>query len=353
LSSNSRSAKGILASGLTVVSSFPGGSMKKSIQHKLICLLAFIFATSASCGSPAPNAPKAVKTVAFITNAASDFWKIARKGTEKADTELADVTVSFMMTNTGAIQEQDGHIRAALETGTDAIAISVIDPAAQKKVINDAVKSGVLVITQDSDAADSDRSLYLGADNRAAGRQAGELIKKALPQGGKIMVFVGKREVQNAKDRFEGLKESLQGSKVEIIDLMTDDTDEGRARQNAYETLQKYPDVAGMVGLWSYNGPAIMQALRPAGKAGQIKVVCFDDERATLAAIKDGAIFGTVAQQPFEYGYQSIQMAAKILRGDRSVIPASKTILIPTVVIQKNNVDDYTKKLNQLLGVAP
>ena len=326
--------------------------MKRSIQYKLICLLAFIFAAFAGCGSPATRAPKAVKTVAFITNAASDFWKIARKGCEKADTELADVTVSFKTTNTGAIEEQNGLIRDSLETGADAIAISVIDPAAQKKVINDAAKSGVLIITQDSDAADSDRSLYLGADNRAAGRQAGELIKKALPQGGKIMVFVGKREVQNAKDRFDGLKESLQGSKVEIIDLMTDDADEGRARQNAYETLKKYPDIAGMVGLWSYNGPAILQALRPEGKVGQIKIVCFDDERATLAGIKEGTIFGTVAQQPFEYGYQSVQMAAKILRGDRSVIPASKTILIPTVVIQKNNVDDYTKKLNQLLGVT-
>jgi ribose transport system substrate-binding protein len=80
--------------------------------------------------------------------------------------------------------------------------------------------------------------------------------------------------------------------------------------------------------------------------------VCFDDERATLAAIKEGTIFGTVAQQPFEYGYQAIQDAAKILKGDRSVIPPSKTILIPTVVIQKNNVDDYTKKLNQLLGIT-
>ena len=325
--------------------------MKRSIQHKLICLLAFIFAAFAGCGSPAPRAPKAAKTVAFITNAASDFWKIARKGCEKADTELADVNVAFKTTNTGAIEEQNGLIRDSLETGADAIAISVIDPAAQKKVINDAAKSA-LVITQDSDAADSDRSLYLGADNRAAGRQAGDLIKKALPQGGKIMVFVGKREVQNAKDRFEGLKESLQGSKVEIIDLMTDDADEGRARQNAYETLKKYPDIAGMVGLWSYNGPAILQALRPEGKVGQIKIVCFDDERATLAGIKEGTIFGTVAQQPFEYGYQSVLMAAKILRGDRSVIPASKTILIPTVVIQKNNVDDYTKKLNQLLGVT-
>ncbi len=326
--------------------------MKRSTQHKFICLLAFIFAMSASCASPPPKAPKAVKTVAFITNASSDFWKIAHKGCEKADTELADVTVSFKTTNTGATEEQNGLIRDALDMDeADAIAISVVDPALQRKVINEAAKRA-LVITQDSDAPDSDRSLYLGADNRAAGRQAGELIKKALPQGGKIMVFVGKREVQNARERFEGLKESLQGSKVEIIDLLTDDADAGRARENAYQTLKKYPDIAGMVGLWSYNGPAILQALRPEGKAGQIKIVCFDDDRATLAAIKDGTIFGTVAQQPFEYGYQAVQMAAKILRGDRSVVPESKTILIPTVVIQKNNVDEYSKKLNQLLGIT-
>jgi len=105
-----------------------------------------------------------------------------------------------------------------------------------------------------------------------------------------------------------------------------------------------------MVGLWSYNGPAIVQALRPEGKLGKIQIVCFDDERATLAAIKEGTIFGTVAQQPFEYGYQSVKTAAQILKGDRSVIPANKTILIPTVVIQKNNVDEYIKKLDQLLG---
>ena len=323
--------------------------MKRLTSVKLICLLALIFATSASCASP-PKAPKTVKTVAFITNATSDFWKIAHKGCEKSDAELPDVTVAFKSTNTGTAKEQNGLISDALEMDTDAIAVSVIDPVGQKQVINDAAKRA-LVITQDSDAPDSDRALYLGADNRAAGRQAGELIKKALPQGGKIMVFVGKREVENARERFDGLKESLQGSKVEVIDLLTDDADEGRARQNAYETLKKYPDIAGMVGLWSYNGPAILQALRPEGKLGQIKIVCFDDERATLAAIKEGTIFGTVAQQPFEYGYQAVQMAAKILK-DRSAIPASKTMLIPTVVIQKNNVDDYTKKLNQLLGIT-
>jgi ribose transport system substrate-binding protein len=318
-------------------------------MKKSFCLLTLILVLSVSCASP-PKPAKAVKTVAFITNSTSDFWKIVRKGCDKADTELPDVAVVFKTTNTGTTEEQNGLIRHALDADeADAIAISPIDPAGQKKVINDASKRA-LVMTQDSDAPDTDRALYLGADNRAAGRQAGDLIKKALPQGGKIMVFVGRREVQNAHDRFEGLKESLQGSNVVVIDLMTDDADAGNARNNAYEALKKNSDIAGMVGLWSYNGPAIVQALRPEGKLGKIQIVCFDDDRDTLAAIKDGSIFGTVAQQPFEYGYQAVKTAAQILKGDRSVIPANKTILIPTVVIQKNNVDEYSKKLDQLLG---
>lgn len=323
--------------------------MKRSIQCKLVCALALVLSLSVSCASP-PKPPKAVKTIAFITNSTSDFWKVARKGCEKADAELPDVTVAFKTTNTGTIEEQNGLIRQALDRDeADAIAISPVDPGGQKKIINDATKRA-FVMTQDSDAPDTDRALYLGADNRAAGRQAGELIKQALPQGGKIMVFVGKREVQNARDRFEGLKESLQGSKVVIIDLMTDDADPSNARQNAYETLKNYPDIAGMIGLWSYNGPMIVQALRPAGKLGTIKIVCFDDDQETLAAIKEGTIFGTVAQQPYEYGYQTVKTAAQILKGDRSAIPGNKMIFVPTVVIQRNNVDDYRKKLNQLLA---
>ena len=325
--------------------------MKRSVQLTFVCAVAIALGLAISCSSSPPTkTQKPVKMVAFITNSTSDFWKIARKGTENADTEMTDVAVAFKTTNTGAVDEQNGLVRHALDVEeADAIAISPIDPTAQKTVINNAAERA-LVITQDSDAPDTERALYIGADNRAAGRQAGDLIKKALPQGGKIMVFVGKREVQNAKDRFEGLKESLQGSKLVVLDLMTDDADPGDARANAYEALKKYPDIAGMVGLWSYKGPAIVQALRPQEKLGKIQIVCFDDEPATLTGIKEGSIFATVAQQPFEYGYQTIKTAEQILKGDRSVIPANKTIFIPTVVIQKNNVDEYSKKLEQLLG---
>jgi ribose transport system substrate-binding protein len=179
---------------------------------------------------------------------------------------------------------------------------------------------------------------------------AGEEVKKALPNGGKIMVFVGKADAQNAKERYEGLKAALEGSKVEIIDLRTDDTDHARAKQNAADTLTSYPDVAGMVGLWSYNGPAIINAVKEAGKSGKVKIVCFDEEADTLAGIADGTVTSTIVQQPYEFGYQSMILLSKVLGGDKSVIPADKKVIIPTRVIDKAGVEEFSAKLKELRG---
>lgn len=289
------------------------------------------------------------KKLAFVTNNASDFWTIARKGVEKADAELNDVTVEFKIPGEGTAAEQKRIIDDLLSTGINGIAMSPVDPDNQTELINETAKKA-LVVTQDSDAPNSDRAVYVGTDNVAAGRQAGELIKEALPNGGKIMLFVGKADARNASERAQGIKEALQGTNIEIIDTRTDDTDRARAKSNAADTLVKYPDIAALVGLWSYNGPAILNAVKEANKTNQVKIICFDEEDETLAGVKEGSIFATVVQQPFEFGYQSVKVMEKILSGDKSVIPANKQINIPTLVIKQNDVDAFQKKINDLRG---
>jgi len=287
--------------------------------------------------------------LAFVTNTAADFWTIARRGTEKADAELDDLTVEFKIPSDGTAAEQKRIVDDLLAKGVDGIAISPVDPENQTQLINETAKTA-LVITQDSDAPKSDRAFYVGTDNVAAGRQAGGLIKEALPQGGKIMIFVGKLDARNAQERYQGIREALQGSNVEIIDVRTDDTDQVRAKSNVADTLVKYPEVKALVGLWSYNGPAILSAARDANKIGQVKIIAFDEEDPTLAGVRDGSIYATVVQQPFEFGYQAIQLMHKVLHGDRSVIPASKQVFIPTLVIKRDSVEAFTKKINQLRG---
>jgi len=297
-----------------------------------------------SCSKPGGG-----KKLAFVTNNASDFWTIARKGCEKADAELPDVTVEFRIPADGTAAEQKRIVDDLLAKGIDGIAISPVDPVNQTQLINEVAKQ-TIVFTQDSDAPNSDRSCYVGTDNVAAGRQAGGLIKEALPQGGKIMVFVGKQDARNAQERLKGIKEALEGSNVQIIDVRTDDTDRVRAKSNVADTLVRYPEVVGLVGLWSYNGPAILNAVRDAGKINQIKIICFDEEDETLAGVKAGAIYGTVVQQPYEFGYQAMKMLAQVISGDKSQIPANKQKFVETQVIKQDNVEAFTTRINQLRG---
>jgi ribose transport system substrate-binding protein len=208
----------------------------------------------------------------------------------------------------------------------------------------------VVVFCADSDAPKSDRACYIGTNNVDAGKQAGELIEQAIPGGGKIMIFVGTLDAQNARDRLSGIKQTLSDPKFQILDVRTDQTDTTRAKANVADTLVKYPDVACLVGLWSYNGPAILGAVRDAGKAGQVKIVCFDTDEETLAGVKSGDIFGTVVQQPFEFGRLSMINLAKVIGGDKSVIPDSKQIFIPTLAITKDKIDEFVTGQNKLLG---
>ena len=321
----------------------------------LVCSLALISLLIAACQPAGPSSnqsagqPGGKFKVAFVTNNASDFWTIARKGCEQADKELDNVDVEFKIPPDGTAAEQRRIIDDLLAKGVSGIAISPVDPANQTQMINEIAKQ-VLVVTQDSDAPNSNRICYIGTDNVAAGRQAGQLVKEALPQGGRIMVFVGVLDAANAQQRYQGLKEALAGSNVQIIDVRTDNTDRVRAKANAADTLVNFPDIAGMVGLWSYNGPAILGAVKEANKVDKVKIVAFDEEDPTLNGIKNGEIYATVVQQPFEFGYRSMELLAKVLNGDKSQIPASKQIFVPTIAVKKADVEEFTKKINSLRG---
>jgi ribose transport system substrate-binding protein len=323
----------------------------KRHSAKLIASLACLAVATTGCMSRDSNAAGGAKTlkVAFVTNNSADFWTIARRGVEKADEELADVQAEFRITADGTAAEQQRVVDDLLTKGVDAIAISPVDPQNQTAPIDAAAKRA-LVFTQDSDAPESARTCYIDTDNLAASRQGGQPIREAIPDGGRIMLFVGKLDARNAQDRVQGIKEALTGSNITIIDVRTDDVDDVRAKANAADTLVRYPDVKALVGLWSYNGPAILNAVREADKVGRVQIVTFDEADETLAGIKAGAIHATVVQQPYEFGYQAIKRMAQAVRGDRSFIPETKQIIVPTIVVNRANVDEFTQRINTLRG---
>ena len=285
----------------------------------------------------------AVKTsLAFVTNGTADFWSYAEAGVREAEAEFGDVEVQFKQGD-GTPIFQRRTVDNLIVKGIQGLAISPTSPKDQTAILNKWAEK-VPLICQDSDAPDSKRIAYLGTDNVAAGRQCGELVKEALPEGGKIMVFVGLKDAQNAIERFQGLKEALEGTKVEVLGLRTDNTDYTKARSNAETTITKYPDIAGLVGLWGYNPPAILEAVKAQNKLGQIKIIGFDEDERTLTGIDAGHIHGTVVQNPYKFGYESVKVLRALAQGKTGVdagIPENGQIIIPTKVLRKGDGGEY------------
>ncbi|NOX55472.1 MAG: substrate-binding domain-containing protein, partial [Planctomycetes bacterium] len=144
--------------------------------------------------------------VAYVTNGVASFWTIAAVGAKAAGRDLG-VEVSVHMPAEG-IGDQKRIIEDLLIRGVDGIAISPIDPANQTDLLNRAAEVTNL-ITQDADAPESNRLCYIGMDNYVAGRMCGQLVKEAMPDGGTVMIFVGRLEQDNARRRRQGVIDEL------------------------------------------------------------------------------------------------------------------------------------------------
>ncbi len=288
-------------------------------------------------------------TLAFVVNGASDFWKAAEAGVKKAQGELPDYTLELKYPEQSSVAIQQRLMDDLVTAGVKGIMVSAVDPKTSTDGLNK-IASQTALFTTDCDAPQTKRIAYIGSSNVDAGKQAAEIAKKAMPNGGKCLGFVGLLGADNAKERIQGFKDGLAGTKIELVDVRGDDIDQTRAKKNVEDVLVASPDITCMVGFYSYNTPRIYEALHDAGKLGQITVVGFDDDPITLGGVKEGTIAATVVQQPFEWAYQGMKLMAAYLKGDKSGIPANGLIIIPTKIIGKDDVDAYAANLKAMSG---
>jgi len=219
--------------------------------------------------------------------------------------------------------------------------------------------------------------MYIGMDNYRGGRLVGKLIKEAYPDGCNMIITIGRLEQDNAKKRRQGVIDELLGREADdtrfdevegelegngytIYATLTDQGKPEVAKQKAEDALNAYDDVELFVGLFAYNPPACLQAIKQSNMEGKVKVAGFDEDDVTLQGIKDGTVIGTVVQDPYQYGYQSVRILTEILKGNEDVIPESKFIDIAARAITKEahdldgvetlNVDDFWADLRDKTG---
>jgi ribose transport system substrate-binding protein len=286
-------------------------------------------------------------SVAFVSNNSDPFWSIVETGCNKSALEH-DVEIVFKKPSAGNAAEQKEIIDSLVGQNIKAISVSVIDPKNQTAYL-DEVAAKVPLLAVDNDATQSKRRCYIGTDNYAAGRAAGHLVKESMPDGGVVAIFVGQTEALNARQRCQGVLDELAGAPPlpdpnNVPALPTGDkqlgkyklhkiyTDQPGGEQvckekaaNALIELDKEPNVC-MVGLWAYNPPAILSAVKDQKKTGKVKIVAFDENRDTLRGIEDGFIVGTIVQDPFQFGYQAVKAMTAIAKGAKDTGPAVRNV---------------------------
>jgi ribose transport system substrate-binding protein len=287
--------------------------------------------------------------LAFVTNNPSGFWKIATAGIRKYEAEN-QVQVDIKMPPNGTPEDQNRIMENLASQGYSAVAVSVIAPKDQTRVLN-RIAEATNLITFDSDAPQSNRLLYIGTNNYEAGKMLGGEIVKLLPKGGKIAMFVGTFSADNSAERVRGIQDAIATHNVTVVEKREDNTDRAKARSNVEDIINANADLSMVVGLWNYNGPAIAAAINGLGKKGTVLAVAFDEDEGTLDGIVNGAIQATVVQKPYMFGYLSAKwMHDLATKGEaaKAAMPSSRIIDTGVEVIDKTNVESFQAKLAEL-----
>jgi ribose transport system substrate-binding protein len=269
------------------------------------------------------------RRILILINGDSPFWDAARAGLGDAVKELnleaAGLSAS-VETNDGT---PGGQVDKLKQYGSqdDIVAIGISACDAGNVAVADELKKlkskGVQIVTIDSDI---DRSLFrgtrlafIGTDNLAGGVELGKCAKNLRPDGGALVTFVGRLGAQNAIDRIGGVAKGA-GEKIRVLDRMGDDNDRVRARKNVRDAIGNHPDLNILVGIWSYNAPAIADVVKEKGRRKDFTVVAFDAEAAAINAMSEGLMDAMVVQNPYQMGYQGVRLMKALVENDKMTI---------------------------------
>lgn len=255
---------------------------------------------AATEGQAAPSGAKFV----LLTNAVAPFWTAAQTGASRASLEFSVPIMFQAPTAAEKLLQQLSMLETFVNDEFTAITFSAIDREAPRDIIASAVEKGIPVLCTDSDATGSERSMYIGMSDYSAGYAAGEAALEIIGSG-QIVGLVGYATAQNAQDRIAGVNDALEGTDLELVEVLLDDIKPEVALSNAQTAMQTYPDLAGFITFYSYDGPMACQAVQEAGKAGEVKIVAFDAEPQTQVCMDEGVVQAMIGQRVYFYGYLS------------------------------------------------
>ncbi len=254
--------------------------------------------------------------IALITMDSIDqHWVTLNEGAQKAAAELG-VTVQFMAPNTKDDAQQIECVNNAVSAGAKAIIVAANGPDAISSALKEAADKGVKIVYVDS-PANVDAEATFSTDNKAAGKTAGEEMKKELEGKGITSGTIGIINVNAATDscvmREEGFRSAFEGTDFELLETQYGEGDAAKSQSIAENYITQ-----GVVGIFGCNEGSTTgagNAIKASGGASVIGVG-FDKSDAIMGLIDGGFLRCTMAQNPDVMGYEGVKAAVKAIGGE-------------------------------------
>jgi ribose transport system substrate-binding protein len=222
-----------------------------------------------------------------------------------------------------------------ISSKVNAIVMAACDENALIGVVQKAIDGGIPVVTIDSGIKSDIAVSFVATDNVAAGRTAAkELARLVGEAGGEVGLIPFVPGAATSEQREKGFIEGLGDfPKLKLGPKLYSMSDVSKGMSVTEDMLTSTP---GLKGIFNANEPGAVgsaQAIKAAGKAGQVKLVAFDAADEEIAALKDGSVQALIVQDPFKMGYQGVKAAINHLQGK----PVEKRIVTDVTVVTMEN----------------
>jgi ribose transport system substrate-binding protein len=242
--------------------------------------------------------------------------------------------------------KQVADVENFLSQSIDLLIISPNEAKPLTAVVKKAYDKGIPVIVLDRKVEGDAYTAFIGGDNVAIGKAAGEYYAKTLlPDGGKVVEISGLSGSTPAAERAKGFREGIAGNpKIQIVATQTGEwlRDKGQSVMDAL--LKATPDIDAV---YAHNDPMAEGAYLAAKAAGKEKTIKFTGIDALpvpsggIKAVEQGRL-----QATFQYptgGREAIDLAKKLLVDCAKDVP--KTTTLETMQITKENATEAYAKL--------
>lgn len=312
----------------------------------LVCLLTTsVLVTSAQepCFGPKQGTPKVAVVVKTLTGDVFQL-KMAEAARDRAK-ELGAEAEIYQAGGQTAVGQMVSIIEDLIQKKVDIIIISPLDRQAVVPAFEAAKEAGIIVVLMDQGAEGQDYATLVATDNYKAGVIAAQYVKEVLGGKGKVLVVEGAPGSEAGDRRRDGFKEEVvKGSEIEIVGSQSGSWTTEGAMKATENMLQAHPDADLIYSCSDVMLAGVLEAIKGAGKEGQVKIMSFDGSSVGIEFIKSGQVIGSMAQYPVRQGTLAADIGMGLWHGTISASALPKYIDTGTALINADNAEEALKE---------